>query len=125
MWADEVCIAGLDDDGNCVRPVIDGGVKQHHLFKQGRLAIYPRAKVEFELSPVEVVPPHIEDQTFRPESATNLGTCADREWEATLRSSSFPSVVDVFDGCLEGDRQVAPGAKTRSLVLVPGVFGIV
>jgi hypothetical protein len=49
MWDDEVCIAGVDRDGNCVRPVTPSGVNRSQLFQDGRLVIHPRALVEFEL----------------------------------------------------------------------------
>ena len=115
MWADVVCVAGLDEEGHCVRPITPDGVRQHHLFRQGCLVVYPRAKVEFVLSPAEITPPHIEDYRFELGSIVNKGTCSDWEWEAILRSSSFPSVEEMFDGYLEDDRRVPPRAQTRSL----------
>ena len=115
MWDEEVCIAGVTDDGRCVRPVRQGGVQRSHLYRDARLAVYPRAKVRFDFSPTEIVPPHIEDMRFEPKSVAQVGACNDSEWEEVLRSTCFPSVAKMFDGYLENGRRVPPDAKTRSL----------
>ena len=64
MSADEVCIAGIDEQLTCVRPVVPHGIRRRQLFGSGRLIIFPRAKVAFDLSPAPIAPPHIEDQQF-------------------------------------------------------------
>lgn len=121
MWDEEVCIAGVGDDGRCVRPIRQGGVQRSHLFRDGRLAVYPRAKVRFDFSPTEIVPPHIEDMRFEPKSVAQVGACNDSEWEEVLRSTCFPSVAEMFDGYLEDGRRVPPDAKTRSLGTIGNV----
>ena len=115
MSADEVCIAGVDGDGKCIRPVTPSGVKRHQLFQRGRLAVYPRAKILFDLSPAPIAPPHIEGQRFNPGSIAIQGICSDSEWEAILQKTCFPSVAEMFDGNLDGGRRVPTGAQTRSL----------
>ncbi len=114
MWADEVCIAGVDSDGNTVRPVTENGVRLHDLFRDRELVVRPGARVEFTLSPTEITPPHIEDMSFETESVVSQGLCSADQWEQSLLSTCSPSVADVFDGYLEG-RRVPPGARTRSL----------
>ncbi len=121
MWGDEVCIAGVDSEGNCVRPIVQGGVRRHQLFNSGRLEVHPRAKVQFDLSPIQTSAPHIEDQRFNPDSIANQGTCTESEWEAILQKSSFASVADIFDGYLEGGRRVPPTSKTRSMGTIGNV----
>ena len=80
MRGDEVCVAGIDEVGLCIRPMLRGGVRRRHLFSQGRAIVVPGRKVEFNLTDIKVDPPHI-----------------------------------------EGDRNVAPGAETRSLGTITGV----
>ena len=116
MWDDEICIGGVDRDGNCIRPVTPEGVRRSHIFRDGKLIAYPSALVEFDLSPVSVVlPPHIEDWYFDPSETLNIVDCTYAQWENILRKSCFDSVDEIFDGHLEGDRRVAPESDTRSL----------
>ena len=116
MWEDEVCFAGVDRDGNCIRPVTREGVKRNHLFVDDRLIIYPGALVEFDLTPVSIlIPPHIEDQYFDPDSTANIVDCTDSQWESILKKGCFSSLDEMFDGNIEGDRRVAPDSDTRSL----------
>ena len=121
MWGDEVCVAGIDEQGNNIRPVTPQGLRRHHLFRRGRLLVYPRARVQFKLSPAEIVPPHIEDRRVDLDSIVNQGECTDSEWEDALRETCFPSVAEIFDGHMEGDRTVPPNARTRSLGTVKDV----
>lgn len=110
-----VCIAGIDGQGNCVRPVVRGGVRKQHLFRGRNIVIYPRAVVEFDLSGTNVTPPHIEDMTFDPRSLVSGEDCGDAAWKTVLEESSFPSIDTMFDGVLVGGRRVPPGSATRSL----------
>ena len=121
MWADTVCIAGVSEDGECVRPIIEDGVRQHHLFRDSLLLVYPRARVEFDLSPTEIRSPHIEDYTFSPESITYRGVCTDYEWETLLRRTASPGIEAMFDGLLEDGRRVPPDSFTKSLGTIADV----
>lgn len=120
MWSDVVCIAGLTEDLRCVRPVVDGGVRIWSLYKSGDPVIFPSAKVWMDLTPAEIVPPHIEDQTFNLVSIEFKDRFEPLHWRALLSRSSFPSVQDIFD-CKLVDRRVEPGAKTRSLGTIKDV----
>lgn len=113
--ADQVCIAGIDSQNRCIRPVLPGGVRRRHLYIGGRLAIRPRAKVRFDFRPVQLEPPHIEDMEFTTESIADFGLRTDTEWEAVLKATSFVSVGEIYDGLLQKNRWVAPGTNTRSL----------
>ena len=121
MSADGVCIAGIDEQLTCVRPVVPHGIRRRQLFGSGRLIIFPRAKVAFDLSPAPIAPPHIEDQQFKPGSIAIQGVCSESEWEEVLRSICFPSVTGTFDGHVDGGRRVLPGAQTRSLGTISDV----
>ena len=114
MWEDVVCIAGVNPELECIRPVTDDGVRIWTLYRDGKPAIFPGAKLWFDLSPTETAPPHIEDRTFSPRTVAYKDTFQPRHWETLLRRISYESVQGVFDGYLE-ERRVAPGAPTRSL----------
>lgn len=115
MGGDRVCVAGIDERGNCVRPVTPGDVREHHLYQGQQVVIHPKAKVEFELSSANIDPPHIEDEQFTPNAIVRKGICSDEEWGAILEGSCFPGVSDVFGGHLLEGRYVLPEARTRSL----------
>ena len=115
MWGDQVCFAGFDGAGNCVRPVRPNGVRRRDLVKQGTPLIYPRGVVELDLSETPVTRPHVEDKMFASNSVKLLRECSDAEFEQGLRNTSFSGVAEMFDGHLEAGRRVAPGAPTRSL----------
>lgn len=96
------------------------GVLRKHLYIRKyiifeKLAICPRAKIKFDFHQVPLKPPHIEDLGFDSNSISYQGFCDDAEWEAVLKASSFRSVQDIYDGCLQENRWMEPGANTRSL----------
>ncbi len=121
MGGDRVCIVGIDQDSQCIRPVLPPpGVLRKHLYIRKyiifeKLAICPRAKIKFDFHQVPLKPPHIEDLGFDSNSISYQGFCDDAEWKAVLKASSFRSVQDIYDGCLQENRWVEPGANTRSL----------
>ena len=119
--ADGVCIAGIDQHNNCIRPVLPAGVRRRHLYIADKLAIRPRAKVTFNLHEVLIKLPHIENFGFEPDSIEYLGLCADSEWERVLQASSFSTVEDIYDGHLKEHRWVEPDTNVRSLGTVSGV----
>jgi hypothetical protein len=124
MRGDWVCIAGIDQSGKSIRPILKsraGGVSRSCLYIGNRLAIQPRAKIGFNFRSVRVEPPHIEDLGFVPSSISYQGVCNDVEWESVLKSNLFHSVQDIYDGLLQSPHWVHPGAKTRSLGTVIGV----
>ena len=120
MWSDVVCIAGLTEDFQCIRPVVDGGVRIWSLYKSKVPIIYPSSKIWVDLSPAQIVPPHVEDQTFNPRSIEFKDRFEPHHWEKLLTRSSFSSVQDIFAGKL-ANRQVPPGSKTRSLGTIKNV----
>lgn len=116
MWGEGVCIVGIDQNYQSIRPVLPlPGVLREHLYIKGKLAILPRAKVRFDFRQVPIEPPHIEDLGFDPNSIVYEGSCSDTAWEQLLKASSFHSVEDIYNGYLQENRWVEPGANTRSL----------
>lgn len=118
--ADRVCIVGIDESGQTIRPVLPGpellkGVLKRHLYIRGQLAIRPRARVRLHSHRVSIVRPHIEDLGFDPGTIAYLDLCSDVEWEQMLRDSSFRTVAEIYGGLLQEHRWVEPGANTRSI----------
>ncbi|MCD6567651.1 MAG: hypothetical protein J7K94_02830 [Dehalococcoidia bacterium] len=111
------CIAGIDESGQCIRPVTkvrEDGVPKSLLYSEDQLIIHPRAKVWFNFHRVDVVLPHIEDQGFAPDSIVSQGLCSEMEWEHVLQSGSYIRVENIYDGFLQGRSWVKPGASTKS-----------
>ena len=119
MGDERICIVGIDRNYRCIRPVLPPpGVLRKHLSKgiiRKRLVIRPKAKITFDFHKVPIEPPHIEDLGFNPKSIVYEGLCTDAEWEKLLKAISFRSVQDIYNGCLQENRWVEPGANTRSL----------
>lgn len=120
MQADRVCIAGLDDEGVCIRPVLPGGVRLHHLYQDYQIIVRPRARITFDLVPCPVESPHVEDWLIAPSPLVHVGTCGGPDWEAILRRGAFDRLEAIYDGCLREGRWVEPGARTRSLGTLAG-----
>ena len=121
MRGDEVCIAGIDEVGFCVRPILPGGVRLHHLYHRGAAVVVPGRKVGFELFGTQVDPPHIEDKRFLPSSIVDKGLCTPSEWEDVLAASCSTDLSEMFDGHVVNGRYVPPGTKTHSLGTVGGI----
>ncbi len=116
MQGERVCIAGIDPDGQCIRPVLPSpGVLRSHLFQQNRVVLFPRAEVELDLFPANVQKPHIEDKRFNPTSAQFIRKLSLKEWKELLGRSAFSSVSAIYDHLIQSGRYVLPGADTRSL----------
>ena len=116
MKGGHVCIAGIDSDGVCVRPVLPPpGLFHEHLQVEGRTVIKPRAKIEFELRPTSCAAPHTEDMEFEAATWRHLGDCDDDEWFQLLDSDTAPSVEAIFQGALRDRRYVMPGQAAQSL----------
>ena len=120
MWASEVCVAGVMQNLDCIRPVIGGGVQIWDLYKDDNPIIFPGAKVWMDFSPTHITPPHIEDRTFDPGTIEYKDAFEGQHWETLLRKTSSESVQSIFDHNLK-ERRVAPGTQTRSLGTIGGV----
>ncbi|MCJ7743671.1 MAG: hypothetical protein MUO99_03830 [Dehalococcoidales bacterium] len=121
---DYVCIAGINESGQCIRPVAEDrekGVPKDLLYHKSQLIVCPRAKVEFDFHSVKVEPPHVEDRGFDPNHIVSKGFCSSTEWEDILRNSSKTTVDAIYDGLLEEHKWVRPGAKTRSIATLSRV----
>ena len=111
----EVCVVGITETGETIRPVCENGFLKSYLYSNNKLAVYPRSTVEWDFTQNTPIPPHIEDKMFKPDSIRFCGQCNDEQWEQTLSKVSFKSVIDIFQGYLRYKKWVAPGAPTRSI----------
>lgn len=122
----QVCVAGISGNGECIRPVCSGGFLKEYLYIANKLVIRPAARIEFDFTRTKVEPPHIEDKTFDPASIVSVGVCNITEWEDVLKSSAFARVEDIYEGFLQDFSWVKPGAETRSVatLLAPSNLNI-
>jgi hypothetical protein len=111
----QVCVVGISENGECIRPICDGGFQKIYLYVDKNVIVRPRARIEFDFAETEVEPPHIEDRIFNPSSIINHGLCNDADWEKILRNSSYIRVEDIYDGFLQDGKWVEPGSATRSI----------
>ncbi|MBI4285725.1 MAG: hypothetical protein HY670_07480 [Chloroflexi bacterium] len=111
----QVCVVGIGERGECLRPVCDGGFLKKYLYINNKISVRPRARIGFDFSPAKIEPPHIEDKKFDPNSIVSYGICSTTEWEYILKSSSYASVKDIYDGFLQDSSWVRPGSQTRSI----------
>jgi hypothetical protein len=97
MRGNHVCIAGYDDSLVCVRPDLSAGrLEKRHLFKDGRLIVYPGARVSMNILYHRPKPPHIEDYVFEDGSIEYLGGTTVDEWEKILKGSVGGTFASVF-----------------------------
>ncbi len=90
-----VCIAGVDDKGRCVRPVLPPpGIPETALYNQGTPIIYPTARVEFFLLRARPQPPHTEDVYFVEGTPRFIERVEKIEY--VLKGSLFPNVQEIF-----------------------------
>lgn len=117
----EVCVVGITEESRCIRPTCEGGFLKQYLFDtEQRVIVRHGAKVEFDLFPVDTLPPHIEDMRFDPTLITGKGLCSASEWESALRTNSFEAVEDIYEDFLQDRKWVMPGAQTRSIATLSG-----
>lgn len=112
---DQVCVVGISEKGECIRPVCEGGFQKKYLYAGKNVIIRPMARIEFDFTEAKIEPPHIEDRAFNPGFIINHGLCGDADWENILRNSSYARVEDIYNGFLQECNWVKPGSVTRSI----------
>ncbi len=118
MKGDRVCIFGVDEDGNGVRPDIGPtGMQEHHLVdKDGRRVVVPFAVIEFDLVRPVHRPPHTEDWEMDPRCRPRLvGTLSNGEQMALLTRLLDESVEAIFDADVHSKQYVNEGEGNRSI----------
>lgn len=118
MKGDRVCIFGVDEEGNGVRPDIgSAGIREHHLLdKNGRRIVAPFAVVEFDLVRPVSKPPHTEDREMNPRHLPRLvRRLSVGEQKALLTNLLDRSVSDIFGAEIHVSQYVNEGEGRRSL----------
>ncbi len=121
MGAPRVCVAGYDDEGRCVRPVLRyASISEAELETSSGL-IAPFAEVEYDLTPAPSTPPHVEDHVYAGESVRWVRWLSEGERLALLRATARPHVEDAFGAPLVhiSSHFVRMGSGDCSLITVP------
>ena len=85
----QVCVVGINEKGECIRPVCSGGFLKKYLYVYDKVAIHPGARIRFDYTSAKIEPPHIEDKAFDPASIVSLGICNETDCENVLKSSAY------------------------------------
>jgi hypothetical protein len=110
MKAPRVCIAGVMEDGQSIRPVFPyGNIEEDWLYENGRAIIRPFAKINLNLIEPRNNPPHCEDWVIQPESRRFLGLLNEQDKKALLAKITDPSVEKIFGA----EMQTTPGHFIR------------
>lgn len=118
MQEGRVCIAGYDQHGQCIRPVLPHpGIHESTLYSGRRLIIFPSAKVEFEFTQPTPQPPHTEDICYDPTSVHFVERQTEERWHKMLEKTLFKSVADIFEQPLHSEHghYIMDGQGPRSL----------
>ncbi len=98
MQEGRVCIAGYDQHGHCLRPVLPPpGIHESTLYAGPRPIIFPSAKVEFEFTQPTPQPPHTEDIRYEPASVRLIERQPEERWHKMLQATVSPSVAAIFE----------------------------
>ena len=93
MQEGRVCIAGYDQQGQCLRPVLPPpGIHESALYSGPRPIIFPSAKVEFEFTQPTPQPPHTEDIRYDPASVRFIERQPEERWHKMLEADRSPGV---------------------------------
>lgn len=129
MREGRICIAGVDGAGRSVRPVVPEG----NLWEDFLTGIRGRVIGAFTTLSLDLLahrpdPPHTEDWTFNPWTATYVGDVAGNRRRELLERILDPSVEAIFGAQIHGDagHYVRRGEGTRSLgtVRTSGIAGV-
>ena len=118
MQEGRVCVAGYDESGNCIRPVLPPpGIHESSLYAHGRPIVFPFAVVEYELLHPDPRPPHTEDWRYEPSSVRFIKRLDERQQQELLARTLFPSISALFDVPILSDpgHYVLDGQGPRSL----------
>jgi len=119
MGEDKVCVAGINHQGDCIRPLLSypNTIREHDLYHDDTAMIRPRAVVNMFLeAEPRLNPPHTEDHVWIDSNRIELLRIAnDKVWHTALNKLAKPSVVDIFEIELHKNKKVKPGEGSRSL----------
>ena len=98
MQEGRVCIAGYDQHGHCLRPVLPPpGIHETTLYSGAHAIIFPSAKVEFEFTQPTPQPPHTEDIRYDPAAVRLIERQPEDRWHKMLQATVSPSIAVIFE----------------------------
>lgn len=117
MGGDRVCIFGLDEYGNPIRPTLPSGIRERNLFDDdNNFIIRPFAEIKFNLLRNKPQPPHNEDYVMnlkvKPELIRDL---TPQESERFLNENLYSSVDEIFGAPIYQNRYIRKGEGKKSL----------
>jgi len=118
MQEGRVCIAGYDQHGQCVRPVLPPpGIHESTLYSASKAIIFPSAKVEFEFTQSTPQPPHTEDVRYDPAYIKFIERLPEERWQRMLEATLSNNVSAIFEQPVLTDpgHYVMDGRGPRSL----------
>ena len=118
MQEGRVCIAGYDQQGHCLRPVLPPpGIHESALYAGPRPIIFPSAKVEFEFTQPTPQPPHTEDIRYEPASVRLIERQPEERWHKMLQATMSPCVAAIFEQPIHSEHghYIMDGQGPRSL----------
>lgn len=118
MQEGRVCVAGYDEQGQCIRPVLPPpGIHENSLYEHGRPIVFPFAVVEYDLTQPHPQPPHTEDYRYNPQSVKFIASQTEAQRRSVLEKSRFESVSKIFEQPILTDpgHYIMDGQGSRSL----------
>jgi hypothetical protein len=118
MREGRICIAGVDEAGRSIRPVVpEGNLWEDFLTSLRGHVIGPFTRLGLDLLEHRPEPPHTEDWTFNPWTAVHAGELQAPERRALLERILDQSVRAIFGARIHGDagHYVMRGEGSRSL----------
>lgn len=118
MQNDHVCIAGYDQHGQCIRPVLPPpGIHESTLYAHGHPIIFPSAKVEFDFTQPTPQPPHTEDIRYLQTSPRFIERQPEERWHKMLTQTLSKNVQAIFEQPILTDpgHYILDGKGPRSL----------
>ena len=118
MQERRVCVAGYDEAGTCIRPVLPPpGIQECSLYADGRPIVFQFAVVEYDLVGHASQPPHTEDHLFDPSAVRGCGSLESSRRKDFLFQQRFSSVQAIFEQPIYTDAgyYVVDGSGPRSL----------
>ncbi len=113
-----VCIAGYDENGTCIRPVLPPpGIQEQALYQESQPTIFPFAIVEFDFLEPNPQPPHTEDVFYNESTVRLVGRLNEEQRRNLLEKTACRSLKEIFDAPIHTDpgHYVMKGQGTRSL----------
>lgn len=97
MWGDRVCVAGIDSDGNSIRPIfVEGHITENWLYTDNQVLIYPFSWVAFKFLKHRPDNPHSEDWLIDPEFKNKIDIASQSDKRRLLKKFADKNVASIF-----------------------------